>query len=84
MLPLVYDLLYKTSKRYIFIMEYYNPIPTEVLYRGHKNKLFKRDFAGEILDRFKDLSLVDYGFVYHRDYNFSQDDGTWFLMCKKK
>jgi hypothetical protein len=44
---------------------------------------FKRDFAGEIMDRFPDLRLVDYGFVYHRDPQFPQDDFTWFLMEKR-
>jgi len=81
-LPQVYDLLYKTSARYICIAEYYNPSPVEVLYRGHTGKLFKRDFAGEMLEKFKDLRLVDYGFVYHRDNNFPDDDITWFLLEK--
>ncbi len=78
----VYDLLYKTSRRYICLVEYYNPKPVKVDYRGHKNKLFKRDFAGEMLDRFKDLKLLDYGFIYHRDNNFPQDDINWFLLEK--
>ena len=78
----VYDLLYKTSRRYICLAEYYNPTPVKVDYRGHKNKLFKRDFAGEMLDRFKDLKLLDYGFIYHRDNNFPQDDINWFLLEK--
>jgi pseudaminic acid biosynthesis-associated methylase len=77
----LYDLLHKSSKCYICVAEYYNPSPVEVTYRGHKNKLFKRDFAGEMLDRFDDLRLVDYGFVYHRDL-FPQDDTTWFLLEK--
>jgi spore coat polysaccharide biosynthesis protein SpsF len=81
-LSFVYDLLYKTSKHYICVAEYYNPTPVKVDYRGHKNKLFKRDFAGEMLDRFKDLELLDYGFVYHRDNNFPQDDINWFLLEK--
>jgi spore coat polysaccharide biosynthesis protein SpsF len=38
-------------------------------------------FAGEIMDRFEDLILVDYGFTWHRD-EFPQDDITWFLMEK--
>jgi spore coat polysaccharide biosynthesis protein SpsF len=78
----IYDLLYKTSRRYICLAEYYNPTPVKVDYRGHKNQLFKRDFAGEMLDRFKDLELLDYGFVYHRDNNFPQDDLNWFLLRK--
>lgn len=81
-LPDVYDLLYNSSKRYICVAEYYNPSPVEVPYRGNKEKLFKRDFAGEMLNRFPDLHLVDYAFVYHRDSNFPQDDITWFLLEK--
>jgi spore coat polysaccharide biosynthesis protein SpsF len=81
-LPLVYELMYRSSSRYLLVSEYYNPKPTEVTYRGHTGKLFKRDFAGEMIEQFPDLSLVDYGFVYHRDSNFPQDDMTWFLMEK--
>lgn len=83
MLEKVYDQLYHNSKRYILIAEYYNPKPVTIEYRGHKEKLFKRDFAGEFLDRFKDTYLVDYGFSYHRDNSFPQDDITWFLIEKK-
>jgi len=78
----VYESLYRSSSRYICIAEYYNPFPVEVDYRGHSEKLFKRDYAGEMLDRYPDLSLVDYGFIYHRDNSFPQDDVTWFLMEK--
>jgi len=78
----VYDRLYESSERYICIVEYYNPTPVEITYRGHQGKLFKRDFAGEMLDRFKNLQLLDYGFVYHRDSHFPQDDLTWFLLEK--
>lgn len=81
-LNLAYNILYETSKKYICIAEYYNPTPVEVMYRGHKGKLFKRDFAGEMLDKYNDLKLIDYGFVYRRDANFPQDDITWFLMQK--
>ncbi len=82
MLPTVYELLYQTSSRYICISEYYNPTPVSVPYRGHADVMFKRDFAGEILDRFEDVRLVSYGFSYHRDNNFTQGDGTWFLLEK--
>ncbi len=78
----VYDLLYQSSNQYICVIEYYNPTPVEINYRGNQGVLFKRDFAGEILDRFQDLRLVDYGFVYHRDYHFPQDDTNWFLLEK--
>lgn len=81
-LPIVYRNLYQSTNKYILISEYYNPDPVELTYRGHKGKLFKRDFAGEILDTFKDLRLVDYGFLYHRDNNFDYGDSTWFLLEK--
>ncbi len=83
MLRRVYDRLYRTSRRYICLVEYYNPTPVSVTYRGQTDRLFKRDFAGEMLDQFPDLCLVDYGFSYHRDSNFPQDDLTWFLLEKK-
>ena len=79
----VYHKLYLASKKYILIAEYYNPTPVSMPYRGHENKLFKRDFAGEMLDKFQDLFLLDYGFVYHRDNLFPQDDINWFLLKKK-
>lgn len=78
----VYDKLYQSSKKYICVAEYYNPSPVSIPYRGHSDKLFKRDFAGEILDKYTNLELVDYGFCYHRDNNYPQDDITWFLMKK--
>ncbi len=81
-LPQVYETLYRSSRKYICISEYYNPAPVEIPYRGHQGKLFKRDFAGEFLDRYPDCKLVDYGFQYHRDQNFPGDDRTWFLLEK--
>lgn len=78
----VYDKLFKACSRYLLIAEYYNPTPVGIPYRGHKDRLFKRDFAGEIMDRYPSLEIIDYGFVYHRDSSFPQDDITWFLMEK--
>jgi spore coat polysaccharide biosynthesis protein SpsF len=80
----VYDLIYQSTRAYICLAEYYNPSPVEVPYRGHSAVLFKRDFAGELLDRFSELRLLDYGFVYHRDRLFPQDDLTWFLLEKTR
>ena len=83
MLDNVYQKLYEASSRYIMIAEYYNPVPVSIAYRGHKDRLFKRDFAGEMMDKFSDLKLLDYGFSYKRDNNFPQDDITWFLLKKE-
>jgi spore coat polysaccharide biosynthesis protein SpsF len=83
LLPAAYAQLYELSQRYILIAEYYNPSPVEVSYRGNSGKLFKRDFAGEMLDCYDDLQLLDYGFAYHRDRQFPVDDVTWFLLEKR-
>ncbi len=81
-LPQVYDKLVATTRKYLLIAEYYNPSPVAIPYRGHNDRLFKRDFASEIMDRFPQMQLVDYGFAYRRDPNFPQDDITWFLIKK--
>jgi spore coat polysaccharide biosynthesis protein SpsF len=80
----VYDALVASTGRYLMIAEYYNPVPVALSYRGHDNRLFKRDFAGEIMDRHPDFKLIDYGFCYRRDPTFPQDDITWFLMEKNR
>jgi pseudaminic acid biosynthesis-associated methylase len=82
-LQLVYQKLFDATRRYLLICEYYNPSPVSIQYRGHTDKLFKRDFAGEVLDQFSCLKLVDYGFAYRRDPTFPQDDITWFLLEKR-
>jgi pseudaminic acid biosynthesis-associated methylase len=77
----VYDNLYKLSRRYVVVAEYYNPSPVSVNYRGNQDKLFKRDFAGDLIDNYG-MKLIDYGFLYHRDTWAPQDDMTWFLLEK--
>ena len=79
----VYKNLVKLSRRYILIIEYYNPTPTEVIYRGERERLFKRDFAGELMDGYN-LALVDYGFSYHRERFLMNDDSSWFLLEKRQ
>lgn len=81
-LPSVYDTLVAATGRYLLVAEYYNPSPVTINYRGHTDRLFKRDFAGEIMDRHPQMQLLDYGFSYRRDPHFPQDDITWFLMEK--
>ena len=82
-LPAVYERLQKATGRYLLVCEYYNPAPVTVSYRGHSNRLFKRDWAGEIMAAYPALALIDYGFAYRRDPSFPQDDITWFLMEKR-
>jgi pseudaminic acid biosynthesis-associated methylase len=83
-LPRAYDVLHQATGRYLLVCEYYSPTPVVITYRGHSERLFKRDFCGEILDRFSNLDLIDYGFRYRRDPNFPQDDINWFLMEKRR
>jgi pseudaminic acid biosynthesis-associated methylase len=83
MLQLVYQKLYEASSKYILIAEYYNPSPVTIKYRGHEDRLFKRDFAGEFMEKYPYTTLIDYGFSYRNDPVFPQDDITWFLIQKK-
>ena len=83
-LPKAYERLHRAAGRYILVCEYYNPPPVSIPYRGHADRLFKRDFCGEMLELYSDLRLIDYGFTYQRDPNFPQDDLTWFLMEKSR
>lgn len=76
----VYSKMVEASARYILIGEYYSPAPVSISYRGHSERLFKRDFAGELMDLRPDVRLVNYGFAYHRDALFPQDDINWFLL----
>lgn len=80
-LPHVYKKIFKLSKKYILIDEFFNPTPIKLKYRGHKNKLFKRDFAYEIMRKFN-LKLIDYGFGWSKDPKYPQVDSNWFLFKK--
>lgn len=82
-LETVFKKLAAASKRYVLIGEYYNPEPVSIPYRGHKERLFKRDFANEFLSQQPDFELLDYGFAYRKDVNFPQDDITWFLLERR-
>lgn len=82
-LPRVYEKMFELSSRYILINEYFNPVPVELPYRGHGDKLFKRDFAGELIEQYPNqLCVVDTGFLWKRNAP-SWDDTTWFLLEKQ-
>lgn len=82
-LPRAYVALYNASGRYVLLCEYFCPTPRMITYRGEDNRLWARDFAGEMLEAYTDLWLVGYGFVSRRDPN-PQDDLTWWLMEKQQ
>lgn len=81
-LPRAYSVLYQASKRYILTAEYFSREPTELTYRGHASRLWKRDFASEMLALFPNLKVIDYGFVWRLDPVAPQDDLMWALMEK--
>lgn len=82
MLPKTYERLAAASSRYVMIAEYYNPNPVSIPYRGHEDRLFKRDFAREFIEGHPEYKLIAYNFVYRDDPTFPLDDITWFLMEK--
>ena len=50
--------IYRCTREYIWGFEYYADKYTEIPYRGHRNLLWKADFAKMYLDEFRDLELV--------------------------
>lgn len=78
----VYELMYTASGRYICMAEYYSPHAEERPYRGHAGKMYRRDFAGEIMAKYPDLILRGYGCTYLKDPVFPLDDFKWFVMEK--
>jgi pseudaminic acid biosynthesis-associated methylase len=81
-LSTAYELLHALSKRFILVSEYFNPVPVAITYRGHDNRLFKRDFAGELWAQYPCLRLLDYGFIWRKDPVAPKDNTTWFLFEK--
>lgn len=81
----IYHLLNKLSKKYIYMNEYFNPSPVTLDYHGEKNKLFKRDFAKELWNKFPKLELVNYGFHWKEDpfQKGNYDNANWFIFKKK-
>jgi spore coat polysaccharide biosynthesis protein SpsF len=77
-----YGALYRASRRFIFLAEYHNPVPVEVEYRGHAGKLWKRDFAADMLDMFPGLEVRNVGFAWSRDPVAPQDDLVYTLFEK--
>ena len=78
-LTAIYAKLARLSARYVLMVEYFNPIPVEVGYRGHSGKLFKRDFASEFLDAVDGWIPTAYGFLWKR-MEPAWDNATWTLM----
>lgn len=79
----VYRKMFDFSHGFVLINEYFNPSPQEISYRGEKERLYKRDFAGEFLDLLgSEVEVVAYGFLWKR-LEPGWDNTTWTLLQKK-
>lgn len=72
--------IYRCTNRYIWGLEYYADSYTEIPYRGHKNLLWKADFARMYLDKFDDLELVRQERLEYLD---NDNVDTMFLLEKR-
>ena len=77
-LPDAYDVLYKASRRYILLGEYYSVKIESVAYYD-ADLTWKGPYAEDMLKRYPDLKLLDYGFISRLDEH-PEDDVTFFLM----
>lgn len=74
--------IFKFSKKYVVVAEYFNRTPVTIKYRGEDEKLFKRDWGKFVLDNF-DTELVDYGFLWGHQYDAAGfDDITYWVFRK--
>jgi pseudaminic acid biosynthesis-associated methylase len=73
--------IHRCSRRWIGCIEYFSDKPEMIPYRGHDDRLFKRDFGGLWLDSFPDLRVVAYGFAWKRVTGL--DNLTWWLFEKR-
>lgn len=71
--------MYRVSSKYIYIAEYFAPQCEEIKYRDNDGMLWRNDFGGLFLDKFK-LRVVGYGFMWKRLTKL--DNLTWTLMEK--
>lgn len=71
--------MYRVSSKYIFIAEYFAPQCEEIKYRDNDGMLWRNDFGGLFLDKFK-LRVMGYGFYWKRLTKL--DNLTWWLLEK--
>jgi pseudaminic acid biosynthesis-associated methylase len=79
-LPGALDEIHRSTKRWIWGMEYYAPDVTQVNYRGHDDLLWKMDYGKRYLDRFGDLELA---LEQRLPYLTSPNVDTMYLLKRK-
>ncbi|PJE81442.1 methyltransferase type 11 [Candidatus Pacearchaeota archaeon CG10_big_fil_rev_8_21_14_0_10_32_42] len=71
----------RVSKKYVLCSEYFSQNEEEIIYRGQKGYLFKRDFGKHYLENFPNLKTVSYGFLWQEEFP-SFDNLNWWLFEK--
>lgn len=72
--------IYRCTREYIWGFEYYADKYTEIPYRGHRNLLWKADYAKLYIDEFRDLELIKEKRIKYLD-NDNMD--SMFLIRKR-
>jgi len=72
--------IYRCASEYIWGFEYYADKRSEIQYRGHRNLLWKDNFAKLYLDKFRDLELVK---EKHIKYIDNDNVDSMFLIKKR-
>lgn len=73
--------IHKSTGKYIVCYEYFSDKPEIIQYRGHGDKLFKRDYGAFWLENFPDLKCLGYGFEWR--HMTGMDNATWWVFEKR-
>ena len=73
--------IHRSSGKYIVCSEYFSDKPVMIDYRGHGDKLFKRDYGAFWLENFPDLKCLGYGFEWK--HLTGLDNSTWWVFEKR-
>ena len=57
-LPKAINEMYRTSKQYLWVFEYYSETVEEIPYRGHRNRMWKGDYLKLFMEQHPDLKIV--------------------------
>lgn len=79
-LPVALREIHRCADRFVWGLEYYAPMFTDVSYRHHHNLLWKADYAQLYLQQFEDLELVR---EQRLRYRSSEDVDSMFLLRRK-
>ena len=71
--------IYRVSKKYIWGFEYFAPTSTEIMYRGHRSRLWKADFPALYKKEFPKMKLLK---EIHYAYTNSENEDVMFLFKK--